>query len=75
MRKNPFVEKTHWFLVMCEPELYVFEETEKSLQNIIGDYFSPGGSVKNTRASRSSHRKRMLKIVRNICNAKRAALF
>ena len=73
--KSFYWKKTHSILAMCKLEFYVFVQTEKSLQDIIGDFVCPCGSVQNTCVSRSSHRKRLLKVVPNVCKAKHAATF
>ena len=45
---------------MCDHGIYIFEETEKSIQDIFGDVFSPEVIVQDEIVSMSIHGKRMV---------------
>ena len=73
--KKPLVDQTHSFFVICDQRIQFFEETQKSLQDVIEDFICPGESVQSKCASMSLHRKGLMKAVPNVCNAKRAGTF
>ena len=42
MRNIPFEEQTNSFFLSLEQGVYVFEETSKSVPDVIGDVYCPG---------------------------------
>ena len=45
--KNPFEDQTNSFVLSLGQGVYLFEETPKSLQDVIGDVFFPGKYCSN----------------------------
>ena len=71
-----FKEQINSFLLMCNHGIFNFAETQKSVQDIIGDEMSIvlAGIVQDKSVPMSRHRKRLVTADTNLCHAKRATL-
>ena len=56
----------------CNPEIYIFEGTQKSIQDVVGDVFCSGRFCSRLSCVFFQTWKKMLEFATNVCNAKRA---
>ena len=42
VRNIPFEDQTNSFFLSLGPGVYIFEESSKSIQDVIGDLYCPG---------------------------------
>ena len=48
VRNIPFEDQTNSFFLLFGPGVYIFEESPKSIQDVIGDVYCPGKYCLNT---------------------------
>ena len=59
---------------MCDHAIYIFEELQNSIEVVIGAVFVLAGIVQDKRVSMCIHGEKTVKVVTNVCNAKRAEI-
>ena len=71
----PLEDKQNRLFLKCDRGIFLSEETQKSFQHSIVDIYCSGGFCSRQEYVKSVHGKRMMKSLRKVFNAKRAAMF
>ena len=75
VRKSSFEKRTNSVFLKLHQKVYIFEGTQKSIQDVIGDVYCPGRFCSLQRCVHDYTREKMMKTVNSLCNANRAGRF